>query len=129
MKKEIADKWTAALRSGDYKQGPGALCKDGAFCCLGVLCDLHRKEVGGEWTEADVPFSDLPAPAPFGSMYYTVGDDDYDYALLPETVAEWAGVRSISPSPRYQQCLTVLNDNGWKFEHIADLIDTNWEDL
>lgn len=124
MKKEIADKWTAALRSSDYKQGPGALCKDGAFCCLGVLCDLHRQEVGGEWTKADVPFASVPA----GSTYYTAGDD-YDYALLPETVAEWAGVRSVSPSPRYQQCLTVLNDNGWTFERIADLIDTNWEDL
>jgi hypothetical protein len=37
MPKELADKWLAALRGGEYKQGRYALrCRDG-YCCLGVL--------------------------------------------------------------------------------------------
>lgn len=41
MKKELKDKWVAALCSGNYKQGAGCL-KDskGQHCCLGVLCDI-----------------------------------------------------------------------------------------
>lgn len=38
MRKEDADKWLKALRSGDYKQGMGYLkSQDNEFCCLGVL--------------------------------------------------------------------------------------------
>lgn len=41
MKKEIADLWVAALRSGKYKQGRTTLKnRDSEFCCLGVLCDI-----------------------------------------------------------------------------------------
>lgn len=32
--------WTKALRSGAYEQGTGTLRKYGAFCCLGVLCEV-----------------------------------------------------------------------------------------
>lgn len=36
--KAVIDKWLTALRSGEYRQGTGELCKkDGAYCCLGVL--------------------------------------------------------------------------------------------
>lgn len=39
---ELKDKWVAALRSGDYKQGGGCLRSFGdEFCCLGVLSDVH----------------------------------------------------------------------------------------
>ncbi len=39
MPRHIHEKWDAALRSGEYKQGKGMLfCEeDNAFCCLGVL--------------------------------------------------------------------------------------------
>lgn len=47
MNQEIKKRWVAALRSGDYKQGTGALRNaDNKFCCLGVLCDLHSKAHG-----------------------------------------------------------------------------------
>jgi len=32
--------WLAALRSGDYKQGRGALRRRTGFCCIGVAADL-----------------------------------------------------------------------------------------
>ena len=46
MNKEIKQKWIEALRSGKYKQTRGKLKgRNGAFCCLGVLCDIQ----GGKW--------------------------------------------------------------------------------
>lgn len=41
---EQIDKWVAALRSGEYKQGRGQLYvpKENSYCCLGVLgCVVH----------------------------------------------------------------------------------------
>ena len=40
MNKEIKAEWVKALRSGEYKQGGGALHRGDHFCCLGVLCDI-----------------------------------------------------------------------------------------
>lgn len=36
----IEQRWIPALRSGKYPQGKGALRKAGAYCCLGVACDI-----------------------------------------------------------------------------------------
>ena len=38
--RELRDEWVAALRSGDYPQGQGALKTADGYCCLGVLCDI-----------------------------------------------------------------------------------------
>lgn len=40
MKKEIAEKWIAELRSGKYAQGKTYLESGGKFCCLGILCKM-----------------------------------------------------------------------------------------
>ena len=40
MEKELRDRWVAALRSGEYKQGKSALRRDGKYCCLGVLREI-----------------------------------------------------------------------------------------
>ncbi len=38
-------KWTAALRSGDYPQGKHTLkTVADRYCCLGVACDLAARE-------------------------------------------------------------------------------------
>lgn len=40
MKADLKEKWVAALRSGDYKQGECALrSTEDRYCCLGVLCN------------------------------------------------------------------------------------------
>lgn len=123
MKRDIATKWTAALRSGDYGQCKEALQVHGNFCCLGVLCDLHRQEVGGEWHKA------LPGPTlPEGCQTYTAPNGDWDYALLPEQVQEWAGLRGSAPTLDGEG-LTTRNDEGWSFGRLADLIEDRWEDL
>lgn len=105
MNPEIKAQWTAALRSGDYTQGVGALKSNGGFCCLGVLCDLHTKAGLGKWN----------------GRYYGNRID-----LLPEFVAEWA---DLPISPVVDNMLLVdLNDgvDGYEqrtFAQIADLIE------
>jgi hypothetical protein len=42
---QYVEKWIKALRSGEYEQGIGALCKDGEYCCLGVACEIFKKEL------------------------------------------------------------------------------------
>lgn len=49
MDQELKSKWIAALRSGKFKQGEGALCRDGAYCCLGVLCEVAGRD--DDWRE------------------------------------------------------------------------------
>lgn len=47
MKKELRDAWTAALRSGEYKQGKYALFPQRAsYCCLGVLSVVADLDFG-----------------------------------------------------------------------------------
>ncbi len=63
MDANLKQTWIAALRSGKYKQGRGALKKiefdfvtdepkPPTFCCLGVLCDLVDPE---GWKSEDLP--------------------------------------------------------------------------
>jgi hypothetical protein len=48
---ELKNKWLAALRSGDYKQGAHRLrTVNDCFCCLGVLCDIINPD---GWVEGD----------------------------------------------------------------------------
>jgi hypothetical protein len=115
MNKEVKAKWTAALRSGEYKQTEAVLKDDFGFCCLGVLCDLYAKEKGYKWeTKSNVPTNDI---------YTLFGKHD----LLPNDVIEWAELPDNSPTVEYQEAvhsLVDLNDNGlMKFPEIADLID------
>lgn len=52
---EVYELWLKALRSGEYQQTTGRLRKSGpdaGFCCLGVLCDLARKDGGDDWAPA-----------------------------------------------------------------------------
>lgn len=73
MKKNIKKLWVKALRSGKYKQGCRALRYDNMFCCLGVLCDLHRKRTkkkGNIWRNN-------------AYLGYRAG--------IPEDVQKWAG--------------------------------------
>ena len=44
MKEELRKQWTAALRSGAYRQGTEYLCSNGRYCCLGVLAEIYNKD-------------------------------------------------------------------------------------
>ena len=109
MNAEVKKQWVEALRSGEYKQTQGHLRKDGQYCCLGVLCDLHAKATGGQWEEDH-----------YGNCS----------AWLPRTVCSWAGlslalVDSYVVVNRDDGCVTLatLNDNGKTFNDIAHVIE------
>jgi hypothetical protein len=107
----------AALRSGEYRQGRGQLRKEEngvlVHCCLGVACEVFRKEADqGLWTQ-DHQFV-IPAA------------DEVQGDHLPATVRDWYGFRTVDG-----KCvrngklsdLTVLNDIGWSFTRIAVFIE------
>jgi len=107
MKTQILKKWVKALTSGKYKQGRLALkTKEGRYCCLGVLCDLHAKETGGKWED--------PTQYQHFSYFGTSG-------ILPNKVMKWAGLKHSDPVLQ-NCCASDLNDQGKRFKTIAKLI-------
>jgi hypothetical protein len=107
MDPEVKAVWTAALRSGKYQQGSGALrCIDDRFCVLGVLADL----LGAQWEPS--PQTGIEAG------FYVYGDGavvmpiarDLDRAKLHEDDA-WV--------------LSGMNDEGKSFGALADYIEDN----
>jgi hypothetical protein len=125
MNPEVKAKWLEALRSGEYKQTLYTLRScNGGFCCLGVLSDVYRKEVGGSWQlghDGD------------DTVYSIVNKNQDDYATveLPNCVSDWAGVEGCNPEVRLKTnddnfgfvSLATLNDEGKTFNEIADLIE------
>ncbi len=118
MKKEIKNKWTAALRSGEYEQTTGYLCdvKNG-WCCLGVLMDVVEEE----------SFVDSPEYEGFKAIKSTKIDlwerteeDYYDVNELSNEVIKKYGLDG------YDDELMEMNDNlGKTFPEIADWIEEN----
>ncbi len=110
MNPRVKELWVTALRSDRYQQGRGHLKSLNKYCCLGVLCDLHRKEFGGEWDR-----------------------DRYkgEYDVLPTDVRGWAEIERASPvigrdTIGLPVSAVQANDlNGNTFLEIADMIEKN----
>lgn len=143
------EKWVAALRSGEFKQAREALMnnayEDGdyvgiGYCCLGVLCEVFKRETGlGGWLRDDEDGSLGTEDTKF------VVDEELDAAYgadtniqPPPAVAEWAGL--VNASSTYgvemedgfvisQQSLSRENDHGAPFEKIAEIIESEPEGL
>lgn len=119
MNQEIKKRWVAALRSGSYKQRNGRLRYtegdlETKYCCLGVLCDIVKDELGLEWVEQ-------------GTILGRT-------ACIPNTICEYTGVHAWGEFARTDnQCverdnykfsnLAHMNDNGFSFEEIAQVIE------
>lgn len=133
MNREVMEKWVTALRSGKYEQVAGELRapvsarepQHYGYCCLGVLCELHRQEL------------DDPADGQWG----TNRSDNATYmgtdSVLPTAVRDWAGLTVSNPmlefpakSGTVQAQVTEANDD-WSltFAEIADAIESQWIDL
>lgn len=113
MKKEIAEEWVKALRSGKYKQGRNFLKKDDKFCCLGVLCEIAAE-----------------------SMNSAAIDYSNNSWALPPSIQNWAEMSSSMGvfEPEFDEnanhSLSFINDNlGGNFNEIADIIEAYWEVL
>lgn len=110
MNPQIKERWIAALRSGEYKQGYQQLRTENGYCCLGVLCELHAKETNTPWVHNTY----LGHPG-----------------TLPNEVCKWANLSEGDPLVflqylNRQEHLTKINDCGsydsYDFGHIANLI-------
>ncbi len=120
MDKDFAlNKWVPALRSGQYRQTTGILREGNTFCCLGVACDISGL---GRWSAA---------------FRYVVGGEQRSGGL-PIAVREYLQITldsdlGIIPVLRDRNedkvILAELNDNGFTFNQIADVIECFWEDL
>jgi hypothetical protein len=120
MKKSIAMKWVAELRSGKHRQARGSLkFADGSMCCLGVLCANVLK---------------LPHKKDGEDLYYF--DFESETNILPEEAMILSGIQTYHGKV-CGEYLTNLNDIGlpaenldpFTFDEIADLIQINWKDL
>lgn len=141
MNIQVKDKWLNALRSGDYKQEQGKLRSDEGFCCLGVLCDLYIQENELKWEE-DIKLiydDELKEYVKVSShdKYYFDGESEF----LPKSVMEWAELHRNNPYVRVDNSIEYedneegvkwesedqisdLNDNGYTFDQIAWIIET-----
>lgn len=130
MNPEVKALWLSRLRDPNVKQGPGALkTRDGSYCCLGLLCEIHKEVTGGpEWGTTP-----LPEKIYMGQLQ-----------VLPTEVMEWAGLRTsfgstgqaiVIEGEAIAINLTSLNDGLYhgasviirphSFPEIADFIEAN----
>lgn len=109
MDAKIKAKWLKALRGGQYSQARNSLTNEQgtAFCCLGVLCNIHAEETGGEWVKKSS-----------GLLWYLNGT-----YVLPPTVRAWAGLGAKRDPVCNGKKLSTWNDGGTRFNAIADLIE------
>lgn len=122
MLTENAQAWVATLRSGAYKQGQGALhnLDRDEYCCLGVACDMFDKANPGVISQTSFVRS--------GPMEVFAGQT----GVLPSVVQKWLGLSGREGSFNFDgkfSSLTEQNDTGSTFEEIADLIESEPEDL
>lgn len=82
MNKRVKKLWIKALRSGEFEQATNTLRegsgKSARYCCLGVLCELHRRhsKEPGRWQ---------------GDMYCG------EAATLAQEVQTWAKIDDDNP--------------------------------
>lgn len=127
MDPEKKAKWVEDLRSGNFKQGKGALhnvltlggTQMHEFCCLGVLAE---QAVAAGACERNI-----------NGSFYTYFDPknpaDKDFSTLPYVIVTWAGLAGTSPEVHRGdeiQTLASLNDySELTFSEIADLIEAD----
>lgn len=122
--RKVRKMWVKALRSGEYVQGQNQLCtigekgKPDMFCCLGVLCDLAvRKGL--------VPTSQINVEHDGNMTYF---DEEY---RLPSKIQKWVGLsdesgtyKDIVDEIQVRTDLVTMNDDGFSFDKIADIIES-----
>lgn len=116
MKPDVKEKWLAALRSGKYRQGTGYLkyqVNDGTIrhCCLGVLCEIAIQEHA-----ILEKFSNEPTDLHF----FPIGAAN---AVLPWSVARWAGLTECNPAVPNHETLASLNDDSDDFDLVIETIE------
>ena len=118
---EFYTQWISALRSGEYKQGHSTLRYDDKFCCLGVACDLFAIAGEGHWQNG----------AFYHSADWSADVSNWSESTLPGSVAVELGLHEAGEFRFFnsrdglhnEYWLTALNDDGFTFAQIADVIE------
>lgn len=127
MLNDNAKKWIAALRSKDFAQGREVLHNEATdtYCCLGVLCEVYQREVGGLQLQT-VSGQSLELKRMFPVTAYNT-----NAFFLPGCVQEWVGLATphgdyyTGPHGTGLQSLSEDNDiHGLNFYEIADTIES-----
>ena len=101
--KELRNDWITALRSGEYVQARGGLCRNGGYCCLGVAA----KVIGIS--------DDILEDTDSGGARNAYEDIKKAYGLE----------HSLGIYNDGSHALYTHNDSDkWNFNQIADLIET-----
>ena len=114
--------WEEALLSGEYKQGIGLLCEVDkrlnnkfSFCCLGVLCEVYQKHVGGLTIEdKDV--------IKLNNVNFKCRSYNGETEELPDVVRKWAELNDPDGSYYPSKSLAADNDGLQSFSDIAETI-------
>lgn len=141
MNPEIKARWVARLRTPDLPQTKGVLDRAVEYvtttgrvdpvgqCCLGVLCSLAAEEGIIE---------QVAEPDERGARGFLTEVDDHEggtelyteHGVLPREVQRWAGLTGYdADNPRVRdqdnldRPLATLNDRGYTFTQLAELID------
>jgi len=123
INKELIKRWIEALRSGEYQQGRLSLRNiSNQFCCLGVLCDIAKDELGLDWVlkedgnryEIDNRHTNIPL-----KIADLIGID-IGYIQIPVDISKlYPGYRNIK-----RVTLVELNDfYRLSFNQIADILE------
>lgn len=112
MNPTIKRLWLEALESGEYKQTTSVLNNgEGGYCCLGVLCDVYRKEVDNcSWSDE-------------GTFLVSSKDGvmEMKESYPPEQVYAWAGIDNYV-ARGYDVPFGELDDNGCR-DSLVDIND------
>lgn len=115
--KQHLELWADALESGEYTQARCALnAGDNKMCCLGVACDVFRKQTGrGEWGEAGSA----------GRFHFHIGGKD-SAAIIPHPeIFEYFGLQDSPELPVYDN--KFLSQRG--FYYANDYEECTFEDI
>jgi hypothetical protein len=123
LRQQLRREWIAALRSGEYEQGRGSLCRNGRYCCLGVACAVIEKH--------------FPALMP-----RETNDENGECSwhgrteVLPDAAQLILGMRSAGGATKNGMKITkypsLIEENDWcrtPFSTIADFIEQHPEAL
>lgn len=123
---DLMNDWLSALRSGEYEQIEGFLYTEEGKCCLGVLGCIASVPFEKGYEEPDVfvvtdeEGQDNIAILPY--MYARpFGLDKRVTSSEGAALYEYTG--EAIPGESRQQRLAYMNDNGYTFEQVADVIE------
>jgi len=115
INRENIQKWINALRSGEFQWGRSQLRRGDGYCCLGVACEIYRRE--------------HPETSWVDDFFDAVGESRE--TCLPTKVSEWLGV--IGPDVTLylddgrRTTATYCNDDlKLSFDEIANAIESTY---